>query len=251
MYISRPKPKSEEPECLVIVIEDPDQPENEIEIDIEEPVESKLQLKSSLTIGDALPAIVINERTLVFRMDSRTLWTRYALGMINYSVSDFGNMASTPAVEKNLSRNAAALGDYFIPYYGITAGTKIGVLLSILLVNGTRVVEAIKDKKTDISVYKDIWRRQIDDLATYLNELNPSHYPKPLLVEMVTNLTDFWAEDFMARYNNDFASDAVALDNILKVAVSGLPNHTNKGYSSLADILSRGIIAQFPISFVE
>jgi hypothetical protein len=198
-----------------------------------------------------LPSIVINERTLIFRMDSRTLWTRYALGMINFSVSDFGNMPSTPAVEKNLSRNAAAVGDYFIPYYGITAGTRIGVLLGVLLVTGTRVVETIKNKKTDISVYVDIWRRQVNDLAEYLNELNPNHYPRVLLVEMLVNLTGFWAEDFQARFNNDFATDAIALDNILKVAVSGIPNHTNKGYSSLADILSRGIISQFPISFIE
>lgn len=198
-----------------------------------------------------LPQVVINERTLLFRMDSRTLWTRYALGMINFSVSEFGNMPSTPAVERNLSRNSAAVGDFFVPYYGITAGTKIGVLLSILLINGTRVVETIKDKKTDISVFTEIWARQINDLAEYLNELNPSHYPKVLLVEMLVNLTGFWAEDFQARFDNNFAADAVALDNILKVAVSGIPNHTNKGYSSLADILSRGLISQFPLSFID
>lgn len=198
-----------------------------------------------------LPPVVINERTLVFRMDSRTLWTRYALGMINYSVSDFGNMPSTPAVGKNLSRSAAAVGDFFIPYYGMTAGTKIGSLLSVLLKNGTRVVETVKNKQTDLAVYKEIWSRQIDDLAGYLNQLNPSQYPEALLIEMLTNLTNFWAEDFVARFNNDFATDAIALDNILKVAVSGLPNHATKGYSSLADILSRGLIAQFPLSFVE
>lgn len=198
-----------------------------------------------------LPPVVINERTLIFRMDSRTLWTRYALGMINFSVSDFGNMPSTPAVKKNLSRSAAAIGDYFIPYYGITAGTKIGSLLNVLAITGTRMVEDIRDKKTDISVYTEIWGRQIDDLAAYLNELNPGQYPESLLTEMFTNLTGFWAEDFIARFNEDFAADAVALDNILKVAVSGIPNHYNKGYSSLADILSRGIIAQFPLSFVD
>jgi len=43
----------------------------------------------------------------------------------------------------------------------------------------------------------------------------------------------------------------LALDNILKVAVIGLPNHVNKGYSSVADIMSRGIIAQFPILFAD
>jgi hypothetical protein len=171
--------------------------------------------------------------------------------MINYSVSAFGNMPSTPAVEKNLSRNAAGIGDYFIPYYGITAGTKIGSLLTVICKTGVNVVNTIKSKQTDIIVYKEIWSKQIDDLAGYLHELNPGQYPRDLTAEMLTNLTNFWVDDFQARFANDFASDAVALDNILKVAVTGIPNHTNKGYSSIADILSRGIIAQFPLSFVE
>jgi hypothetical protein len=197
-----------------------------------------------------LPSVVINERTLIFRMDSRTLWTRYALGMINYSVSDFGGMPSTPQVESNLSRNAAAVGNYFVPYYGLTAGTKIGDLLAVLVRNGTKIVQAIK-ARGDYDVYKEIWFREIDSLVNYLNEINPSQYPKDLLKEMFINLTNFWVEDFEARFNQDFAADAIALDNILKVAVIGIPDHANKGYSSIADILSRGIISQFPLSFVE
>jgi hypothetical protein len=171
--------------------------------------------------------------------------------MINFSVSDFGNLASTPNVQNNLSRNAAGVGTYFVPYYGITAGTKIGGLLDVILKNGVKVVEAIKNHSADIQVYTDIWAQQTHSLAQYLNELNPSQYPTDLINEMLTNLTKFWVTDFEARYAKDFAADAVALDNILKVAVSGIPDHANKGYSSIADILSRGIIAQFPLSFVE
>jgi len=202
------------------------------------------------TVLPPLPAQVINERTLTFRMDSRTLWTRYALGMINFSVSDFGNLASSANVKNNLSRNAAAIGAYFVPYYGITAGTRIGDLLTVITDNGVKVVEAIKNN-ADIAVYNSIWAQQIMALAQYLNQLNPAQYPVDLLNEMLTNLTRFWVTDFQARARNDFAADAVALDNILKVAVSGIPDHANKGYSSLADILSRGIIAQYPLSFVE
>jgi hypothetical protein len=197
-----------------------------------------------------LPGAVINERTLVFRMDSRTLWTRYALGMINYSVSRFGNLAGTPAVERNLSRNASAVGDYFVPYYGITAGTKISSLLSVILLNGVKVVVALVDKK-DIDVYQTIWSKQIYEWADYLNQLNPAYYPRDLLTEMMINLTGFWVDDFKARLVEDFAADAVALDNVLKVAVTGIPNHVNRGYSSIADILSRGIVAQFPLLFTE
>lgn len=255
MYISRPKPKSEEPEepdCIIIVIEDPDQPANNVPPveGIEAPLAGKLQLKPSLSIGDPLPAVVINERTLIFRMDSRTLWTRYSLGMINYSVSSFGGLGSTPSVEKNLAKSAAAVGDFFIPYYGMKSGNKIGSLLIAIANNGAKVVEAIKNKR-DIAAYETIWNKQLEELASYLNEINPGQYPIDLLTEQFSSLVKLWAEDFYARYNSDYITDSIALDNILKVAVSGIPNHVNKGYISIADTLSRGVIAQFPLSFVE
>ena len=199
---------------------------------------------------EPLPPAVINEKTLVFRMDSRTLWTRYSLGMINYSVSDFAGLDSTPFVERNLAKAATQIGDYFIPYYGITSGTKIGSLLVVIGKNGTEVVKAIKNKK-DIEVFKNIWDKQIFELANYLREVNPAQYPRDLIIEMVTNLTKFWTEDFYARFEKNFTADSIALDNILKVAVIGIPNHTNQGYTSIADILSRGIIAQFPLSFID
>ena len=200
--------------------------------------------------NDPLPIVVINEKTLVFRMDSRTLWTRYSLGMINYSVSSFGNLDSTPSVEKNLAKSASAVGDFFVPYYGIKAGTKIGSLLTVIANNGIKVVEMIKNKR-DIAAYQIIWSKQIDELASYLNELNPSQYPVDLITEQFTSLVNAWTTDFIARHDGDFITDSITLDLILKIAVSGIPNHVNKGYASIADTLSRGIIVQYPLSFVE
>jgi len=198
-----------------------------------------------------LPPAVINEYTMTFRMDSRTIWTRYALGMINYSVSEFGSLPGTASVKTNLARNAAAVGTFFTPFYGMTAGTKIGELLTALLLNGVRVVEVIKSGKDDIAVYTLIWDKQIASLAEYFHELNPAQYPKDLMIDSFTNLTNAWTRDFRARFAGDFAADSVALDDILKIGVSGVPDHLRAGYTSIADMLSRGIIAQFPLSFVQ
>jgi hypothetical protein len=129
------------------------------------------------------------------------------------------------------------------------SGNKIGSLLTVISNNGARVVDAIKNKR-DMAAFEVIWSKQIDELANYLNEINPQQYPKDLLFEQFSSLTRLWTEDFNARYNNDYITDSIALDNILKIAVSGIPNHVNKGYVSIADTLSRGIIAQFPLSFV-
>lgn len=245
MYIKRPeskietKPKSEE--CFIMII-DPDSPIDDTTMPAE--------IKKKMDPFSPLPSVVINEKTMIFRMDSRTMWTRYSLGMINYSVSSFGSLGSTPSVEKNLAKSAATIGEFFIPYYGMKSGNKIGSLLTVIANNGTKVVESIKNKR-DTAAYEIIWNKQIEELADYLNEINPGQYPVDLLTEQFSSLVELWAEDFMARYTSDYITDSIALDNILKVAVSGIPNHVNKGYSSIADTLSRGIIAQFPLSFVN
>ena len=198
--------------------------------------------------SDGLPTVVINEKTMNFRMDNRTLWTRYSLGMINFSVALYSNM-DFQNVSENLKRAAVACGNYFTPYYGINAARKVGSLLSVIAFNGERVAEALRNNK-DITAYETIWDKQIDELATYLNELNPQHWPKDTLAEMFINLTALWVDDFRARLAKDFVADSVALDNIVKVAVSGIPNHVQKGYTSIADTISRGIIAQSPLEFV-
>jgi hypothetical protein len=200
--------------------------------------------------SDALPTVVINEKTMTFRMDNRTLWTRYALGMINFSVALYSVNMNSDVVLENLKKAGQACGDYFTPYYGFNASKKIGSLLTVIAVNGSKVAEALEAKR-DIAAYETIWDKQIDELATYLNELNPQQWPKDTLDEMFINLTALWVDDFRARLNKDFVADSIALDNIVKVAVSGIPNHINKGYTSIADTISRGIIAQSPLEFTE
>jgi hypothetical protein len=197
----------------------------------------------------SLPSMVINERTMMYRMDNRTLWTRYSLGMINFSVALYGNIESKNVLE-NLKRAAQACGTYFAPYYGFNTANKIGSLLIVIAVNGSKVAEALRAKQ-DITAYETIWDKQINELATYLNEINPQYWPTDKLDEMFINLTGFWVDDFRARLAGDFVTDTIALDNILKVAVSGIPNHVNKGYVSIADALSRGTIAQFPLDFAD
>lgn len=196
-----------------------------------------------------LPEAVINEKTLVFRMDSRTLWTKYALGLVNYAVSDVANLSSTPSVESRMVKAASLLGDFFIPYYGISAGDKISALLTSIFEIGIDVVAAAKGKK-EITQLKEKWAFEVNELATLFNDLNPEQYPKILLIEMFTALTKLWTDNIMARINNDAIMNAESIDGINKLIITGIANHVNKGYQSLADLLSRGVIAQYPLAFV-
>jgi len=242
------KPKEQEPkvntECLIIIV-DPDQPTDSSEVPTEE-------IKPTVSVWglEPLPTVVINEKTLIFRMDSRTLWTKYALGLVNYAVSDVANLSTTSSVEERLTKSATLIGDFFIPYYGIRAGSEIGKLLTDIFENGVQVVATLK-KDGDIVPLQIKWAEQTKALAELFNKLNPSQYPVLLLTEMFEALTKLWTDNIKARITQNVILNAESIDGINKLVITGIANHVNKGYQSLADVLSRGVIAQYPLSFTE
>ena len=198
----------------------------------------------------AIPDVVINEATMTFRMDSRTLWTKYALGLVNFAVSDVADLATTDSVAQRMYKSATLIGDYFVPYYGIRAGNDIGVLLTDIFKNGVEMVSAVKAKK-DIVPYKTVWAQQVKELASLFNKLNPNQYPVSLLEEMFDALTKLWADNIIARFTNNEILNAQSIDGINKLVITGIANHVNKGYQSIADVLSRGVIVQYPLAFLE
>lgn len=242
MYLRRNNPDQVKQETVIIeecdwtrVMPDPDQP-----LDV-----STIPKVSST----ALPEVVINEKSMTFRMDSRTLWTKYALGLVNYAVSSVANLSTTPSVEERLTKSASLLGDYFIPYYGIRAGSDIARLLTDIFNNGVDVVETMKENG-DIVPLQIKWASQVRELAELFNRLNPSQYPVSLLEEMLDALTKLWTDNIKARFTNNIILNAESIDGINKLVITGIANHVNKGYQSLADVLSRGVIAQYPLLFL-
>ncbi len=199
---------------------------------------------------DPLPSVVINESTMTFRMNSRTLWTKYALGLVNYAVSDVADLDTTSSVEERMYKASTLIGDFFVPYYGIRAGGQIGKMLTEIFVTGIEVVATLK-KKGDIVPLQTKWAEQIKALAELFNRLNPGQYPVSLLEEMLDALTKLWTDNIVARITKNVILNAESIDGINKLVITGIANHVNKGYQSLADVLSRGVIAQYPLSFVE
>ncbi len=199
--------------------------------------------------GEELPIAVMNEGTLVFRMDSRSLWAKYAWSLLNYSISTNANLPGTDHVESRLLGVASSLGDFVMPYYGPTAAEELGNKLAAIAKVGTQFVSAVKDRR-DLSEFDNIWGALIDDLADYMHNLNPTQWPKILLVDMFTNMVKIWARAIKARHNQDWNENEEAISDLNTLVVTGIANHINKGYSSIADVFSRGIIAQYPSLFV-
>lgn len=211
------------------------------------------QMYMPLKAGDPLPQYVMNETTMQFRMDARTAWSKWAYSLMNYAVSLNGNLPGTDQVKGRMHKNAVALGDFLIPYYGPTAARAVATALIAIDDIGMHYVEAIKAKRpqAEIDAIVKSWEPYIADLAKLLNELNPDNWPTSTISDMLSSIVVAWQDQLKARASGDIIADEIAIDTLGKLVVTGVPDHGAYGFSSLADTFSRGIIAQFPASFAS
>ena len=205
----------------------------------------------SFGINDPLPAYVMNENSLNFRMDARSLWAKYTWGLLNYGISLNGMLPSTDLVEARVIKNAAAIGDFMAPYYGVTAGERVGKLLAGIGQVGIDVVKATKENEP-LNTLVSMWETLIEQLAELFNELNPNNWPETLISDYFANMVKFWTKQIVARANKDEIADEIAIEHLYKIMVIGFSNSVpSHKISSLSDSFSRGIIAQFPALFAE
>lgn len=200
-------------------------------------------------IHGKLPQAVMNENTMLFRMNVRTAWTRWVWSLLNYAISLNGNLPGTEQVKTRMQKNAVALGDMFAPYYGADKAREVTTALLAIDDIGMRYVEALRDKKPTADIVAS-WQPFIADLATVLNRLNPSNWPVAGVTDAFNKLVKAWQDELDARQRGDLLADETAIDYINKLMVTGEHNHTPADFNSFSDEVSRGIIAQFPTMFM-
>lgn len=209
------------------------------------------QQSAMLSLSDPLPQYVMNETTMTFRMDARSLWSKYAWGLLNYGISMAANLPVKEQVEARTFKNARALGDFITPYYGITAGNALSDVLSSICQIGIDVVKAVQEKES-LDKFHVMWATMIDELAELMHDLNPNFWPETLTRDYFTNMVKYWTDEIQARAAKNTAADDEAIENLNKLMVFGITNSSPKHKtSSYADIFSRGMIAQFSSMFAE
>lgn len=202
----------------------------------------------SVGINDPLPSSTYNEETMLFRMAARSAWGKWAWSLLNYSISLNGNLPGTAQVKSRLQKNAIELGEILSPYYGLTVANVFSTALLSIGNVGIEYVEAAAEGR-DTAQIEAKWDALINDIADILFTLNPKNWPKELITDIFTNLTYAWVDQLKARADGDIVADEIAIDYINKLVITGLAKGTVNSYKSLADIFSRGIIAQFPTMF--
>lgn len=210
----------------------------------------KLVLVSAVIVMSVMPAAMVAEGAsahakeeclspakVKLGQDLRSLWADHVIWTRNYIVSDVAGLADKDATLQRLLKNQEDLGNAFKPYYGVAAGNKLIELLKEHIVLAGKVVDAAKSSnQADLEKYNKEWYRNADDIVKYLSSLNPNWTEKELRDMLYTHLK-LVTEDAVARISKNWPADIAAFDKNLDHMMM------------LADVLSTGIIKQFPDKF--
>jgi hypothetical protein len=163
--------------------------------------------------------------------EQHSAWTRATAAGIVFSQPDL------EFVTKRLLRNPEDFRDAFMPYYGERIASRLDELLTAHLTIAAELVQAAKagngSKAADA---EKRWYENADDIAAFLGRINPYWSVENWRVMLYEHLRLVKAEAVeMLRKNYQASIDAT--------------DENEKHVLEMADMMSKGIIMQFPERF--
>jgi hypothetical protein len=175
---------------------------------------------------------------LAFHDQMRKLWEDHITWTRNVIISFEADLPDLNSVLARLLQNQTDLGNAIKPYYGEAAGDQLTALLREHILGAAKVLAALKaGDQTALQAALDAWYANAHDIAVFLNSLNPKNWPLAEMDQMMRDHLDATTREAVARHQADWSADVAAYDAVHVQALG------------MADMLSGGIIAQFPRLF--
>jgi len=159
-------------------------------------------------------------------------WTRLVI------VSIANDLPDTQATVDRLLQNQADIGDAIKPFYGEEAGDQLTALLRDHILIAAEILQAAKSG--DTAAQNDAiarWYANADAIAEFLHAANPEQWPLDEMKMMMREHLDLTLQEAVTYLQGDHTASVAAYDQI-HVQILGM-----------ADMLSDGIIRQFPKAF--
>ena len=159
-------------------------------------------------------------------------WTRLAI------VSFAGGLPDLPATENRLLQNQADIAAAIRPYYGAAASAKLRTLLRAHILGAVALLQAAKaGDNAALTRAHDAWYANGNDIADFLSGANPRNWPRGEMRTMMKTHLDETLKEAVDRLNGRFDADIRDYDAV------------HRSILEMADMLSDGIVAQFPGRF--
>lgn len=182
-------------------------------------------------------AICLSPKMVQLKGDMQKVWIDHTIWTRSYIVSAMSNRADQKDVLDRLLRNQQDIGNVIKPYYGEAAGNKLADLLrKHILIAGKIVAAAKAGNQADMAKLEKDWHRNADDIAKFLSNANPN-WPFKTLQDMLYTHLQLINEIVINCLKGDWKADIAATDK----------NEIHMIH--LADILTEGIVKQFPEKF--
>lgn len=187
--------------------------------------------------GSALAANAL-EKQSAFQNAMRALWEDHITWTRLYIVSVAADLPDKDATAGRLLQNQSDIGNAIKPFYGNAAGEKLTALLRTHILTAAELVAAAKaGDKAKIGEASKRWYANADEIAAFLSAANPKSWPLAEMKAMMKGHLDLTLEEASARLKGDWPADIAAYDKVQKQILH------------MADMLSAGIIRQFPAKF--
>ena len=160
-------------------------------------------------------------------------WTRLFL------VEAAADSPSLSATTDRLLRNQVDIGNAIKPYYGDQAGERLTALLKTHITTAADVVMAAKaNNKAKLDDANKRWFANADEIADFLSAANPKNWPQADMRRMMHDHLNLTTTEAVAQLNKNWTGSISAYDQV------------HDQILMMADMLSTGIIKQFPNKFV-
>jgi len=183
----------------------------------------------------ARPAVPAAEVAL--RQDMRALWEEHVfwtrLAIVDFAAGSPG----LPSTEARLLRNQADIGRAVGRVYGAPAGRRLtGLLRQHILIAVDVLVAAKSGDTAAVAAAQRRWIANADAIAGFLAAANPA-WPRGEMRSMMLRHLGLTTTEAVAEITGDHAAGVRAFDRVEVQA------------RHMADMLSAGIVAQFPERF--
>lgn len=180
----------------------------------------------------------VSSAELALRQEMRRLWEDHVTWTRLAVVSLVAGSPDTDATVARLLRNQTDIGNAIVPFYGKAAGTQLTTLLREHITIAAGLIAAAKaGDDTKLAADRSAWRRNADAIARFLNGANPAAWKLGETRAMLRTHLALTTEELLARLQARWAADVRAYDAIHRQALA------------MADMLSDGIVHQFPKRF--
>jgi hypothetical protein len=187
--------------------------------------------------GDGHAKAGISVEELAFRNDMRRLWEDHVTWTRLAIISLTTGSPDTDATVGRLLRNQDDIGTAVAGFYGRDAGAQLATLLKEHITIAADLIGAAKaGDEQELARQQGLWEGNADRIARFLNDANPRWRLAPTR-EMLLDHLRLTTNEAVARLQGDWTADVAAYDEIHLQALH------------MADMLSTGIVAQFPKRF--